>query len=57
MKDMQELAYEAFRDLLKKHVRPTSLKEAPRKSARAAPDKHPAITELRMKFERLAGMR
>ena len=35
MKDMQELADEAFRDLLKKHGRPTNLKEALRKSARA----------------------
>jgi hypothetical protein len=33
MKDMQELADEAFRDLLKRHGRPTSLKEALRKSA------------------------
>jgi hypothetical protein len=32
MKDMQELADEAFRDLLKKHGRPTALKEALRKS-------------------------
>jgi hypothetical protein len=39
MKDMQELADEAFRDLLKKHGRPTSLKEALRKSAGAAPVK------------------
>ena len=36
MKDMQELADEAFRDLLKKHGRPTSLKETLRKSAGAA---------------------
>jgi hypothetical protein len=33
MKDFQELADEAFRDLLKKHGRPTSLKEALRRSA------------------------
>jgi hypothetical protein len=33
MKDFQELADEAFRDLLKKHGRPASLKEALRKSA------------------------
>ena len=33
MKDFQELADEAFRDLLKKHGRPSSLKEALRKSA------------------------
>ena len=40
MKDMQELADEAFRDLLKKHGRPTSLKEALRKSA-ASPSEAP----------------
>jgi hypothetical protein len=33
MMDFQELADEAFRDLLKKHNRPTGLKEALRKSA------------------------
>ncbi len=35
MMTFQELADEAFRDLLKKHGRPTDLKEALRKSARA----------------------
>lgn len=35
MMDFQELADEAFRDLLKKHNRPTGLKEALRKSAGA----------------------
>jgi hypothetical protein len=39
MKDMQEIADEAFRDLLKKHGRPTSLKEALRKSAGDPPSK------------------
>ena len=39
MKDMQELADEAFRDLLKKRGRPTSLKEALRKRTAAAPAK------------------
>jgi hypothetical protein len=34
MKSFQELADEAFRDLLKKHGRPASLKEALRRSAR-----------------------
>jgi hypothetical protein len=34
MKSFQELADEAFRDLLKKHGRPAGLKEALRKSAR-----------------------
>jgi hypothetical protein len=33
MKSFQELADEAFRDLLRKHGRPASLKEALRKSA------------------------
>jgi hypothetical protein len=35
MMDFQELADEAFRDLLKKHNRPAGLKEALRKSAGA----------------------
>jgi hypothetical protein len=33
MKDFQELADEAFRDLLRKHDRPTDLKSALRRSA------------------------
>jgi len=33
MKDFQELADEAFRDLLRKHGRPLDLKEALRRSA------------------------
>ena len=33
MKDFQELADEAFRDLLRKHGRPTDLKAALRQSA------------------------
>jgi hypothetical protein len=37
MKDLQELADEAFRDLLKKHGRPTGLKEALRQSTRQLP--------------------
>lgn len=37
MKDLQELADEAFRDLLKKHGRPSGLKEALRQSARRLP--------------------
>lgn len=35
MMDFQELADEAFRDLLKKHGRPSNLKEALRRSAGA----------------------
>jgi len=37
VKDLQELAEEAFRDLLKKHGRPAGLKEALRQSARRLP--------------------
>jgi hypothetical protein len=36
MMDFQELADEAFRDLLRKHNRPTSMKEALRKSIGAS---------------------
>jgi hypothetical protein len=38
MKSLQELADEAFRDLLRKHRRPVTLKEALRESTR----RHPA---------------
>ena len=43
MKSLQELADEAFRDLLKKHRRPTTLKDMLRESARSHPanDPHP----------------
>jgi hypothetical protein len=43
-RSLQELADEAFRDLLKKHHRPTTLKEMLRASARAQPanDSYPA---------------
>jgi predicted DNA-binding ribbon-helix-helix protein len=37
MATIQELADEAFRDLLKKHRRPTNLKEMLRESIRAHP--------------------
>jgi hypothetical protein len=40
MKDFQELADEAFRDLLKKYGRPASLKEALRRSAGVAATVH-----------------
>ena len=45
MQSIQELAEEAFRDLLKKHRRPTTLKEMLRESARAQPanDHRPAL--------------
>ena len=38
MMDFQELADEAFRDLLRKHGRPTDLKTALRQSAGASAD-------------------
>ena len=41
MKDFQELADEAFRDLLRKHGRPASLKEALRRSAGESATVHP----------------
>jgi hypothetical protein len=40
MKDFQELADEAFRDLLRKHGRPADLKEALRRSAGASASVH-----------------
>jgi hypothetical protein len=44
MSTIQELADEAFRDLLKKHRRPVTLKEMLRESVRSHPanDRHPA---------------
>ncbi len=42
MKTFQELADEAFRDLLHKHGRPTDLQAALRESARAAAPPAPA---------------
>ena len=42
MKTLQELADEAFRDLLRKYDRPTDLKAALRESARAAAPPAPA---------------
>jgi hypothetical protein len=40
MKDFQELADEAFRDLLKKHGRPTDLKSTLRQSAGQSAEIH-----------------
>jgi len=40
MKTLQELADEAFRDLLRKYDRPTDLKAALKQSARAAPSQN-----------------
>lgn len=47
MKSFQELADEAFADLLKKHGRPTSLKDALRRSARMAPANDPGAKKRR----------
>jgi hypothetical protein len=41
MKDFQDLADEAFTDLLKKHGRPVTLTDALRQSARRAPANDP----------------
>jgi hypothetical protein len=41
MKDFQELADEAFADLLKKHQRPVTLKDALRQSLRREPANDP----------------
>ena len=45
MVNVQELADEAFRDLLKKHRRPTTLQEMLRQSVRSHPanDPHPPL--------------
>jgi hypothetical protein len=47
MMDFQELADEAFRDLLKKHNRPTDLKSALRQSAGLATKVHDPPTKPR----------
>ena len=49
MKDLQELADEAFRDLLKKHKRPSSLKEALRESTRQFPANDQATARAKRK--------
>jgi hypothetical protein len=49
MKDLQELAGEAFRDLLKKHKRPSSLKEALRESTRQYPANDQAAVRRKRK--------
>jgi hypothetical protein len=42
LKSLQDLADEAFADLLRKHGRPTDLKQALRESARRLPANDPA---------------
>lgn len=45
MKTLQELADEAFSDLLKKHRRPTGLRQQLRESARQVPANDPEPSE------------
>jgi hypothetical protein len=48
-KRLQDIAHEAFRDLLKKHRRPATLREALRESARMHPaNDRPSATEHRL---------
>ena len=53
MRSLQELADEAFRDLLKKHHRPVTLKDALRQSVRMQPanDTRPQRAVRRSTFE------
>jgi len=51
-KDFQELADEAFRDLLKKHGRPVDLKDALRRSAGASATIHRFTTKKTGKSRR-----
>ena len=52
MKDFQELADEAFRDLLKKHGRPVDLKDALRRSADVSATIHRFTTKKTAKSRR-----
>jgi hypothetical protein len=54
MQDFQELADEAFRDLLRKHGRPTDLKSALRQSAGDSATVHELPTKTRAKPARRA---
>jgi hypothetical protein len=47
MKSLQDLADEAFRDLLRKHGHPATLKEALRESARRLPANDPAAKPIK----------
>lgn len=47
MKSLQDLADEAFRDLLRKHGRPATLSEALRESARRLPANDPVDKKRR----------
>jgi hypothetical protein len=52
MQDFQELADEAFRDLLRKHGRPTDLKSALRQSAGESATVHKFPAKAKGKRER-----
>ena len=49
MKSLQDLADEAFRDLLRKHRRPATMKEALRESARRLPANDPVAKTKKRK--------
>ena len=55
MKDFQELADEAFRDLLRKHNRPTDLKAALRQSAGESATIHKLMSKRKPRRPRKAG--
>jgi hypothetical protein len=52
MKSLQELADEAFRDLLRKHRRPVTLKEALRESARRHPANDDGLPDTKSKVRK-----
>ena len=52
MASIQELADEAFADLLKKHGRPTTLKQALRESGRVAPKEEESPSPRQMSARR-----
>ena len=52
MKDFQELADEAFRDLLNKHGRPVDLKDALRRSAGVSATIHQCVRAKRKSREK-----
>jgi hypothetical protein len=55
MQDFQELADEAFGDLLRKHGRPTDLKTALRQSVASMEKRPPAASAKRGRERKIAG--
>jgi hypothetical protein len=53
MKSIQEIADEAFADVLKKHHRPTGLKEALRESARQPPAGLKKLPKVKTELKKL----